>query len=41
MSNADKPNYRLLSLISGEIFDDSGWIPDPQEAASGLEKPFE
>ena len=32
MNSAEKTNYKLQSLISGNIFDDSGWILDPPEA---------
>jgi len=31
MNSSEKTNYRLQSLISGDIFDDSGWILDPPE----------
>ncbi|MEN8224009.1 MAG: cysteate synthase [Bacteroidota bacterium] len=31
MKNPEKTNYKLQSLISGNIFDDSGWILDPPE----------
>ncbi len=29
MNVAEKTNYKLRSLISGEVFEDSGWILDP------------
>ncbi len=31
MNKAEKTNYKLKSLISGDIFEDSGWILDPPE----------
>lgn len=31
MSYSEKTNYKLQSLLSGKIFDDSGWVLDPPE----------
>ncbi len=31
MNSAEKTNYKLQSLISEDIFEDSGWILDPPE----------
>jgi len=31
MNSAEKTNYKLQSLISGNVFEDSGWILDPPE----------
>jgi len=31
MNSTEKTNYKLQSLISGNIFDDSGWVLDPPE----------
>jgi len=31
MNNPAKTNYKLQSLISGKVFDDTGWVLDPPE----------
>jgi len=31
MNNPEKTNYKLQSLISGKVFEDTGWILDPPE----------